>query len=275
MPKTIIIPDVHHKIDKVNKILDKEQPGENDLFLSLGDWFDDFGDSPAIAIKTAEYVLKLQKELGSRFKWLLGNHDLPYVYPALARELWCSGVTEAKLDAVKPVLEGELDKTNVALCHIVESKGRLPVVISHAGVHKQQFFTDKKITVKKIKKDTEEALWGLNTELTTHNLLHAGKCRGGILPVGGIVWLDWYHEFVPQSNINQIVGHSTQRDGYAMVDKEFNQIYANYQSTEGNERVDKFVFAAKDTFNLCLDTQLNHYSVLEGDTLKIYDIYDI
>ncbi len=266
--KKLIIPDVHQKIHKVKNILKK---ADYDEVISLGDWFDDFGDTADQAEATAEYLLELQNTLGDRFVWLLGNHDIPYVFPESTDLYWCSGVTEEKIEKVHEVFREKLDTQRLRLFHIIETKGRVPIVLSHAGVHPKQFHN--RVTIKGMRDAEQFAL--LEASLGRNNLLlQAGRCRGGREPIGGVTWLDWYYEFEPIKRINQIVGHTTQRNGYSIVNQSYENIYATYQTTESGANVDIYEFGNKDNFNLCLDTHLQHYAIIEDNKLKVYE-YDI
>lgn len=266
--KKLIIPDVHQKIHKVKNILNK---ADYDEVISLGDWFDDFGDTADQAEATAEYLLELQNTLGDRFIWLLGNHDIPYVFPESTDLYWCSGVTEEKIEKVHEVFREKLDTQRLRLFHIIETKGRVPIVLSHAGVHPKQFHN--RVTIKSMRDAEQFAL--LEASLGRNNLLlQAGRCRGGREPIGGVTWLDWYYEFEPIKKINQIVGHTTQRNGYSIVNQSYENIYATYQTTELSVNVDIYEFGSKDNFNLCLDTHLQHYAIIEDNKLKVYE-YDI
>ena len=64
-------------------------------------------------------------------------------------------------------------------------------------------------------------------------MYRAGFSRGGMLPVGGITWCDFYMDFEPFENLNQIFGHT-------IVDEP------------------SFVYDT-NSINLCLDTNLRHY----------------
>lgn len=269
--KLLIIPDVHQKIHKVKTIIAKHP--EVDKIISLGDWFDDFGDTPEMAGATARYLLELQNTLGDRFVWILGNHDIPYVFPESTDNCWCSGVTENKIEVVHSIFE-ELDTDRLKLVYTIQDEGRIPTVLSHAGVHKKQFNTrSKKLSIAKIEGEAKKALEDARDGFV-NPLLMAGRCRGGRAEVGGFNWLDWNYEFEPIPEINQIVGHTIQREGYVMIDSEYACIYSNYQTTENNQRLDKYEFEPKDRFNLCLDTHLRHYAILENNKLDIYE-YDI
>jgi hypothetical protein len=266
---------VHQKVSKVKRILDKLDFSQEDRLISLGDWMDDFGDTPEIAENTANYILELQKTLGDRFLWLLGNHDIPYVFPETSTWHWCSGVSRAKVDAVVKVFGGKLDFSNIDLVHIVERDGYLPLSLSHAGVHRGQFAKSlKKISPEAVIKKTTRAL--KNSKAGKYDeFLSAGRCRGGRSPVGGITWLDWWNEFEPVSGLNQVVGHTTQEYEPYVVDGKFELIYPTFQTTEHGLRAVQYEFAKNSQFNICLDTHLNHCLVLSEKLITIIELYEV
>lgn len=81
MTKIVIVPDLHLQesliLPKIEEqlILNKESI---DLFVFLGDYFDQYGIHDAnFSKKEAEYLLKFAKSHPCKF--LLGNHDIPYL----------------------------------------------------------------------------------------------------------------------------------------------------------------------------------------------------
>ena len=51
--RTLIIPDIHHCIDKVDKIIKHESA---DQIVFLGDYFDDYGDDYQTSLITANWL---------------------------------------------------------------------------------------------------------------------------------------------------------------------------------------------------------------------------
>ena len=276
--RTLIIPDVHLKIDRVKKIIAQN---DFDTLVSLGDWFDDFYDDPTMHTVTAKYILDLYQKYGEKFIWLLGNHDVPYVFQALLHNYWCSGNTDAKAKAVKAVFDRHLNLSNVQLCHIVEQKGCKPIIMSHAGVHKKHFSGNEpigvkptRVTAKTVQARCEAAL--MNSMIGVEdNLFRAGQARWGPLPVGGITWLDWNLEFEPINAFHQIVGHTPLR-GLPMVTSGKNALRFDAPYTPEQETIYNIQLAKDTTYNINLDTHLRHYAVLYDATLKVfaYDAYE-
>lgn len=73
--KTLVIGDIHNRVDWIEPFL---QSVEHDNVIFLGDYFDDFGDTPDDATKTAEWLAK--SVLTDNRIHLIGNHDQPYKY---------------------------------------------------------------------------------------------------------------------------------------------------------------------------------------------------
>lgn len=92
----------------------------------------------------------------------------------------------------------------------------------------------------------------------------AGYVRGGRHPVGGWIWNDHRDEFKTTS-FSQILGHSQHESPIFTARLKSNpkrdeRVYARKASSD---------FLLGRPWALCLDTALNHYAVLEGDTLTI------
>lgn len=182
--KTIIVPDVHHNVIRLNSILQEE--ADNRVFL--GDWFDDFGDHPSHAVATAKRLEQLMLDPTNKF--LYGNHDVHYAFP-LARATRCSGFTEEKLRALAPYAEGIRGRFRLS----VEVEGWR---LSHAGFHPVYIGIDPDTSLDYLMADP--------THIPV--LFKAGQARGGDSKVGGCTWLDWNWEFKDTPGIKQIVGHT-------------------------------------------------------------------
>lgn len=185
--KTLIIPDVHQNIAKLKEIL--REPADRRVFL--GDWFDDFGDTPAAARNTAAFLEDLMLDPANTF--LYGNHDIPYAFPQ-SRRLLCSGFTLEKCRVLAPYME----KIRAKFILSIEVEGWL---CSHAGFHPDY--------AQNIPAQCAAALKILRDDPTAAPfLLRAGWSRGGDQEWGGCTWLDWNDEFQPVPGIKQLVGHT-------------------------------------------------------------------
>ena len=187
---TLVIPDVHHKIDRAEDILNN---APHERVVWLGDFFDDFGDSPNIAVRTAVWLK--QRIDSTEDVFLLGNHDAMYFWPNVP-ELRCSGYSAPKAMVIESAIDLEKYRRRFILYAEV---GKW--LLSHAGLH-PQFGT----SVSELAPATAQAIAYLENG-SMHALLAAGWSRGGDQQYGGITWLDW-SELIPIDGVNQIVGHT-------------------------------------------------------------------
>ena len=224
--KTLIIPDVHHKTNIVDAIVALESP---DHVICLGDYFDDFHDSPEQSILTAKW---LKARLSDGWTMLLGNHDLPYAYdafcPNIPNPFRCSGYSIEKSRAVNSVFP-QAGWLSLPAYHKLDR-----YILSHAGIHPSFAYV--------LSLDPIEFLRSTLIGGVYSNALSAvSRKRGGHHPTGGILWLD-YSEFIPSPNLNQIFGHSP-------------------------SRLPRLITAP--SYNLCLDTHLHHYSTITDSDLPL------
>ena len=91
--KTLVIGDIHQKIDQVEKIISDW----TDQIIFIGDYFDDFNDTVEDARRTAQW-LKQSLQRPNRVH-LMGNHDYNYrIRPPGA--YYCTGFTLEKYEAI-------------------------------------------------------------------------------------------------------------------------------------------------------------------------------
>ena len=124
--KRLIIPDIHHRTQRADLILAAEPAGE---VYFLGDYQDDFFDTPAMARATAIWM-RTQIEAGHKLLW--GNHDLPYGFLPARHD--CPGYSAEKAAAIAEVLTLEHWK-RLRLWYIIED-GPRPWILSHAGIER-------------------------------------------------------------------------------------------------------------------------------------------
>ena len=265
--KYLIISDVHQKLKKVDIII---KNNKFDRLISLGDWFDNFGDTPKDAEQTAEYILKLYHEYEENFIWILGNHDVPYVFPGSFDYTRCSGVTEAKLKLAAKTFEQNLDTSKLKLAYRIKFKNKKDIILSHAGVSKYHFGLN--VSGKKAIKMCDEALSALHKLEKmpsiggVPDILQAGRARGGQHIRGGINWQDWNMEFSPIPVMSQIVGH-TPLHNPCIIDAEGKGI----APTGGTLETGFYYHMAPEiSYNINLDTHLNHYIVIENAKITIH-----
>jgi len=83
-------------------------------------------------------------------------------------------------------------------------------LFSHAGVHAQWWSKRRRSTesrFKALQKQWSEAFDNIYEE-SENPIFAAGVARGGVVPVGGPIWLDWDAEFEDALEVPQIAGHT-------------------------------------------------------------------
>lgn len=234
--KTIILPDIHHRWQWVESFLDGQ---EYDEVVFLGDFFDDFGDDSSITRETALFVKRALYH--PKWKLCLGNHDLLYIFAAnlhrTPRWMQCSGNSLKKALAIREVLSLK-DRDRFYL--LVKTQG---FILSHAGISEYHFAHPRR-GYEDIEEICSRALERAKTGIYDP-ILGAGLSRGGNEVVGGILWQDWFHDFVPISGINQIVGHTVCRLPHEN--------------------------SLPDSVNWCIDTNSRHYAVIDNGELSIIE----
>ena len=246
----LIIPDVHEQIVRLKKILADPCYKNVQWFVFLGDFFDSFD---GLTWQTHETVKWLAENIGNpKYIFLWGNHDLHYAFPVDG--VMCSGFDPNKLKIVRQHLNDNDHWKKFKLMHWIgkpandEERGNIvqPTewLISHAGIHPSLLNPFLGFDKQSLLALEEEAMWKLRYCQQVTSLLAAGRGRFGPARVGGIDWLDWQTEFIPISGLNQIVGHS--------YDKEV--------------RCKKM----PDSINYCIDTHLRHVVEVKDDgSIKI------
>ncbi len=237
--KRLIIPDIHHRTAVADRILAAE-PADEVYFL--GDYQDDFHDTPAQAKSTAQWMRR-QIEAGHKLIW--GNHDLPYGF--LPRRHACPGYTPEKAVAVRKILQPEHWR-RLRLWYIIPAEPR-PWILSHAGIDRAWLHPGNANPVSFLDHLQEEALEALYEKSGSHPLFYyCGDARGGPDPYSGPLWMDW-GDFRPISGLNQIVGHTPLRN----PDE----------------------YSREDSTNWCIDTHLKHYAVLEDGALSLRRVSEL
>ncbi len=234
--KTIIISDLHNRVDWVEHALSSLLLKPYDNVIFLGDYFDDFNDTPKDVLNSAKW-LKQSLSKPKRIH-LYGTHDMWYRFPDNPF-LQASGNTKKKSDAINHILTTK-DWNLLKLYHYEQN-----FLFTHAGVHSyliekyalKNNLNTQEVINQIIKPATENALKDVETK-NTNLWLDAGFARGGMQIVGGITWLDWHDEFEPVPDLNQIVGHTELR-------------YPEEKITDNSK-------------NYCLDTKNKHIGILEN-----------
>lgn len=212
MSKLLIFSDVHNHWVEAQSIIDKYDSTHKIIFC--GDAFDNFGDSAIDAEQTARWV----KDFISKDNhiMLMGNHDINYAYfnlrpgSSLGDQIYdCSGYSPAKDDAINRIMSNE-DWDKIKFAH--KENG---FWFSHAGFHPFWFSSppygmDDQIIEIKLKKIQR----AIQDREFSNELGAAGKCRGGMNRVGGLLWRDQIREsytgsyWNDESGIKQVSGHT-------------------------------------------------------------------
>jgi hypothetical protein len=222
MSKIIAFSDIHNHWVEAQTIVDKYTDTHKIIFC--GDAFDNFGDSAIDAEQTARWVKEFIGK--DNHIMLMGNHDINYAYfnirpgSKLGDQIYnCSGYTPQKDDAINRIMSNE-DWDKIKFAH--KENG---FWFSHAGMHPFWFASPPygmddeiiEIKLKKIQKAIEDREF-------SNELAAAGKCRGGMHRVGGLLWRDHMQEsytgsyWNDQSGIKQVSGHTPMRGGIDIED---------------------------------------------------------
>lgn len=204
-----------------------------DRVCLLGDIFDQFYDTPQQNREAAKWLK------GCGYDWCYGNHDLSYGF--LNPDLKCSGYTVAKDFAINETM------------NLTDwEKGKFFIwvddwLLTHAGLDVRHVPPLYGKEFKVWLDDQNTKARALLNSQENHWFWMAGKARGGSCQVGGLTWCDFDREFEPIPELRQIFGHTPQAE-------------PAYYKHKGSE-------------NICLDTHLNHYILMEdGDyQVKVVD----
>lgn len=194
--KTIIISDLHNRVDWVEPVLSSIQ---YDRVVFLGDYFDDFDDTVTDVKKVAKW-LKRSLSKPNRIH-LCGTHDMRYRFPNNPFIRVSGNFVEKSKEINHIITKKDWNKLKLYCCEQT-------FLLTHAGLHPYIVGTNDFRQI--IKPATEKALQDVGNG-KTNIWLDAGVARGGSQPFGGITWLDWHDEFEPIPHLNQIVGHTQLR----------------------------------------------------------------
>ncbi|MBU1151349.1 metallophosphoesterase [Patescibacteria group bacterium] len=226
--RTLILPDIHTKHGKAQQIIEKHP--DVDEVVCLGDYFDNFGDSGQSNMETAIWLKNFLKK--ENHVALLGNHEFNYAFNRMI--YGCSGYTKEKRELINDVLTIE-DWKKLKPYYMAQGW-----YLTHAGISRRLLLhmfpplQNSSFTRDDFGKIIEKHL-KLFLLTGSSLLFEAGRSRNGKNDTGGITWCHFPDEFGPIKGIKQIFGHTRQKEP------------TWYKNTE----------------NLCLDTGLNHYAIIE------------
>jgi len=226
--KILVVPDIHCKWQKADYIVKRF---EADKVVLLGDYFDNFGDSPKLNGRTAEWLIKFLNEEGHIA--LLGNHELNYFQGKCICQ--CSGYSKAKSDRIDQIMS------------LADWRKLVPYYFNqgwyftHAGISK--YIGEHPINGfdplsfnKTIERDYESMIMCNSFHSTCFRV---GRYRGGRAKSGGITWCDFNHEFEPIEGLKQVFGHTPLKEPKNIGD------------------------------NWCIDTHLKHVAIIENGLLRV------
>jgi hypothetical protein len=200
--RVLVIGDIHQNHQRANQYINNW----DGQIVFLGDYFDQFHDSPEDARATAEW-LKDSLQHSNRIH-LMGNHDFHYMLP-VGSGVFCSGYSPEKHKVVSEVLSME-DWNKVKYFHAENN-----CWFSHAGVSYKWFShpvlgINKEVVEQVITKAKEDIAAQIYNTSNVGALWAADHYRGGRYDKGGLLWCDWrILDFF--EDIVQVVGH-TPRD---------------------------------------------------------------
>lgn len=196
-PPTLVLGDIHHRTSAADRAITKFSERCSHVVL-LGDFFDDFGDSPETMRATCRW-LRTSLEDPNRTH-LLGNHDAAYLLPYDPQTV-CPGWTGEK----QRIFDLEMAGADRTRFQVATQVG--PWLLSHAGFNLE--LVEQWGTLGLPARAQTE--WDKAGRQERTPLLDIGRSRGGRSGRGGVLWMDWNNEFRPHSGLNQVVGHTPSR----------------------------------------------------------------
>lgn len=262
---TCIIPDLHHKWETAEKIIQAVGP---DQTIFLGDYFDSFDEIPQMVYDMADWLVESVKN--PKRIHLIGNHDMHYMYAN--NYFQCSGYEQWKYFHINDIIKRDTwDK--LKHYHVLDNVW----LLTHAGLH--EYFIPNSIKVLANNKSKlffkqltnyidEQIIKGMRNQSW---IFHAGQMRGGNQLYGGINWCD-SREFIPTKGLNQIFGH-TVYDQIRWINILGNQKELR-KETDWSPNPDD-LNKSDHSYNVCLDTGISHYATWDGKTIKIHWVGDL
>lgn len=272
---TLIIPDLHHRWYQAERII---QTVGADQIVFLGDYFDDFGDTPEMVKDTCDW-LESSVQRPNRTH-LFGNHDQHYAYEY--QTFRCSGYEQWKYFIIHDTLNQKV-WDELKWYYFVDNRW----LLTHGGLHKSLVpesilakRTDRQLYVKELSDFLDQSIRQGIQDGANHKsswVFNAGHARWGTQKVGGITWCDYLREFNPFKGMNQIVGHTPCDKGmpwhWTRINDDGNVLHPQYKNWHPTpEQLDNPDLSA----NICLDVHGNtHWAVWNGKKLEIGNYKDL
>jgi hypothetical protein len=233
---TLVVPDVHERIWKLKRIL-KDYSGVSRVVFQC-DFFDSFHEPWEDMLDMAHwYAENCQNE---KYAFSMGNHDMHYAHPLEAAI--CAGFQDAKMHAIRGIVK-RAHWERMRLHHWVDG-----YLVTHAGWHAHHLHPMLGFERQALTALEDRALHQLRNEFKVTALVQAGRARGGSAVFGGVTWLDWEDEFQPVPELSQIVGHTPA-----------DEVRENHRPE-------------LNSFNYCIDTNLNHVALVEDGKVRIESV---
>jgi hypothetical protein len=226
---TLVIGDIHHKTGLVDKIAHHHRDDVQAVVL-LGDYQDDFGDNPATAAKTAQWM---KDKLEQGWILLMGNHDMSYMFSLKTDQLFCPGWTKDKQEAIDEILT-KRDWLKMKFWYHVGS-----FLVSHAGFDYHWAHPFKGLSPEYLNDIHNVTMYQLSHGFCAPDIVHWKHSR--LIeehiqhPYDSPLWMDWV-AFQPIAGVNQIVGHTP--------------------ASHIRRKV------TPDSVNYCIDTHLHDYTIV-------------
>jgi hypothetical protein len=231
--KTIVIPDLHHRLAWVAPTVAAERP---DRVIFLGDGPDARGKAGKGYSAAARLIVFMKAWLArDDVVWLIGNHEAQYIFnhEDIRSNAWKHWRWKRYRDDF-----GMSWWRKMKLAH--SEQGWL---LSHAGFREElahPILGFDPVWLERYEREMFEASCLAPTSWT---MIGDGRLQQPKGNRGGVTWLDWNTEFKPIPGVNQIVGHTED------VEPRWNN--------------------TAESLNLCLDTGCRHYALIEDGNVTV------
>lgn len=264
--KILILPDIHLSHKKAEKIISSVKA---DKIVALGDFFDNFDDTPEMVFATAEWF----KDFINRPNVVAccGNHDIMYWFKD-NKNVRCGGYTDEKSKIINSIVKPD-DWNKLKFYHVIDDW-----ILSHAGIH--PFWIDmvkfrknepveitQEALIQKLETDSKECIKRLNKG-DGNWFIVAGFSRSNSPFVGGLLWCDFNQEFEPIRGIHQILGHTPDRENIR-----WSFLKEGSTIPEASIHGAEPYLSKQSSYNVCIDSYpaLKWYAILEDKKLTIHE----
>lgn len=231
--KTLVIPDLHHRIEWIEAAVADERP---DRVVFLGDG----PDAPGRAGRGYSAVDRLATFMAHWLGrpdavWLIGNHEAHYIFSH--PDIIGSGYKRWRKRRYDLALGAGWGR-RMKFAHWEQGW-----LLSHAGFRSGLMHPIHGLAPEWLEAYQREVFEQSLHTVTPWISIGDGRSHRRTGALGGVTWLDWASEFEPIAGINQIVGHSWDDE-------------PRWKNTA-------------DSTNLCLDTGCRHYALIENGALTV------